>query len=161
MTAPLLDEPIGGLSNEQQHASKAKRLANYVIDSVGYTLFSGLIGALLGYFAVRFDNETLISIFADSSRSLLKVIDYFFGFAVVIVYYLFFEYGFRGKTPGKWLTGTRAITLDGRPLDFRTALKRSAIRCIPFEFASFLGEKPGTGWHDLWSETMVIEERAS
>ncbi len=41
-----------------------------------------------------------------------------------------------GKTPGKYITGTRAINDDGTRISFKTALLRSLSRIVPFEVFS-------------------------
>jgi uncharacterized RDD family membrane protein YckC len=77
-------------------------------------------------------------------------------YAIHFVYYCGFE-TVTGKSPAKWLTQTRVITLDGVRPPFGAVLKRSIIRLIPFEPFSFLGS--GRGWHDRWSGTRVVYER--
>src|SRR6185503_16207455 len=72
-----------------------------------------------------------------------------------IVYYGFFE-GIFQRTPGKWITKTKVVRLDGSKPHFVQILGRTLIRLIPFEWISFLfGDHP-FGWHDRWSGTMVV-----
>jgi uncharacterized RDD family membrane protein YckC len=72
-------------------------------------------------------------------------------------YYLFFESIF-GKTPGKWITGTKVISKSGRRPRFMQILGRTLTRWIPFEPLTFFGRK-GRGWHDAWSGTRVVQDR--
>ena len=76
---------------------------------------------------------------------------------VVVLYYTVMEYFFKGKTLGKFITKTRAVTLENERLDFQTTFIRSLCRVIPFETFSFIGEE-SNGWHDSISKTKVIED---
>ena len=71
-------------------------------------------------------------------------------------YYIIMEYVFKGKTFGKLLTKTRAVTEYGERMDLGTIMVRSLCRLIPFEAFSFLGEEGTKGWHDTISKTKVI-----
>jgi uncharacterized RDD family membrane protein YckC len=73
-----------------------------------------------------------------------------------MVYYVFFEFAF-GRTPGKFLTGSRVVALDGRRPTFGQVLRRTLTRFVPFDAVSFLGGR--RGWHDEWSKTRVISVR--
>jgi len=126
-------------------ASKGKRLANYIIDRVAVALI--VIGSML----VLLDNETLVEV-EDMNRLLDYLITAFFA----VIYYSISETLLNGKTLGKYLTGTRAVTVDNERIDFPAALTRSFSRIVPFEAFSFLGDG-NTGWHDKWSETKVVD----
>ena len=82
-------------------------------------------------------------------------ISYISSSTIMVTYYTISEYYFNGKTIGKFITNTRAVTLDNQTMDFDLVLKRSLCRVIPFEIASFLSNSP-SGWHDQWSDTKVI-----
>lgn len=77
-----------------------------------------------------------------------------------VIYYSVIEGGLKGKTIGKYFTKTRVVNLDGSQPTFVTFIGRSFARIVPFEAFSFLGDKK-TGWHDRWSETIVIDENLS
>jgi uncharacterized RDD family membrane protein YckC len=134
-------------------ASKGKRFSNYLIDLAFFYVLSMIFGVLLFVFSDTMGNaEDLIyedDPYNDLMVNLVSVVIY-------LLYYLFSEYFMNGKTIGKYLTKTRVITTDGRPLSFGTILKRSLIRIIPFEPFSFLSGD--SGWHDNGSDTMVINE---
>lgn len=70
------------------------------------------------------------------------------------------EYFMKGKSIGKFITGTRAVNQDGSQISVRTALMRSLIRMVPFEAFSALGT-PSFPWHDKWTSTYVIDEKNS
>src|SRR3569832_1321886 len=72
-----------------------------------------------------------------------------------IVYYGFFE-GIFQRTPGKWITKTKVVRVDGGKPHLGQILGRTLIRLIPFEWITFiLGDHP-YGWHDRRSGTMVV-----
>ncbi len=79
---------------------------------------------------------------------------------VYVAYYIFFEHFLGGKTLGKFITRTRVVSKDGQRPSFENIIGRSFSRVVPFEAFSFLGSKP-SGWHDDWSNTIVIDERHS
>jgi RDD family len=60
-----------------------------------------------------------------------------------VVLYIFFYGAFEsitgGKTPGKYLTGTRAVKPDGTRITWDVAFTRSLSRIVPFEPFSALG----------------------
>jgi uncharacterized RDD family membrane protein YckC len=74
---------------------------------------------------------------------------------LTFLYYLFFEAATRGRTIGKILTGTTAITQDGTPFTFKHALLRTLCRFIPFEVISGFFYMP---WHDSITKTVVVKK---
>ena len=66
----------------------------------------------------------------------------------------------KGKTLGKWITGTRVVTADGRTITLKIAFLRSLSRLVPFEPFSAIGT-PSHPWHDRWTRTLVIVEKLS
>jgi len=68
-------------------------------------------------------------------------------------YYVFFE-GIFGATPGKLITRTRVVQIDGQKPTIGQVLGRTASRFVPFDALSFLGS--GAGWHDRWTRTRVV-----
>ena len=79
---------------------------------------------------------------------------YLSGIVLYILYYSLFE-GLTGRTLAKFITRTKVVDKDGEKPDFRKILIRTITRLVPFEWLSFMGE--GTGWHDTWSKTIVVE----
>ncbi|MGU3377484.1 RDD family protein [Chryseobacterium sp. M5A1_1a] len=69
------------------------------------------------------------------------------------VYYFLMEKFLDGRTVGKYITGTKAISTDGIKPTTQQIIYRNLTRLIPFDGFSFLG---GNGWHDSWSDTRVI-----
>ena len=72
-----------------------------------------------------------------------------------VLYYLFYE-NVLGTTPAKLITGTRVTDYDGNKPPFKNILVRTFSRLVPFEAFSFFTRD---GWHDKWSETMVVKEQ--
>lgn len=125
-------------------ASRGKRLLNYIIDTViwyilivGLFIFIMLFSDLFGFY--RF-GEIILNIIALASY---------------VFYYSFLEYYFKGRTIGKMITKTRAITEHHEMLTFKQAFFRSLCRLIPFEAFSFLASDQG--WHDTMTKTKVVD----
>lgn len=76
-------------------------------------------------------------------------------FGTTFTYYLVFETASKGRTIGKILTGTIAITQDGTPFTFKHALLRTLCRFIPFEPISTFWYLP---WHDRLTKTAVVQK---
>lgn len=111
-------------------ASPGKRFLNIPLDSV-------LI--LISWFVVV--------AFVGSANGLLC-------FGVVFLYNLAFETTIQ-KTPGKFLTHTRVLMLDGSKPDSASIAARTLIRFVPLE-PWLLRE--GKWWHDKWSDTQVVSD---
>lgn len=149
----ILDENFGQEDAEPQQfvmASHGKRVANYIIDRIYWTvlffLFGLAVGATGNYDAIAWMEE------------INPVLDFFLTAIVATLYYTLFEFFAGGKTIGKLITRTKVINDFGDTPDFGTILVRSISRFVPFEPFSFLGGQP-TGWHNKWSKTMVVEDR--
>jgi uncharacterized RDD family membrane protein YckC len=135
-------------------ASTGKRLANYLIDLVFFYIIFAVVlfGIIIGNpeTAETLDDD---SIGTDFMLRLLTLIS--FGLYMFLV-----EMIFKGKSLGKLITGTRAVNEDGTPISPGTALLRGLSRMVPFEQFSALGN-PSYPWHDKWTRTYVIDEKAS
>ena len=147
MTVERLEEI--GPKNYIVPASKLKRLVNYLVDSVLYTCLAMFLAIILG-----------VDLEAINSNQEIRLV-----FNIVLVigmvgYYILFETLLKGKSPAKFITGTRVVKVDGNEPDLDTIAKRSLCRAVPFEAFSFLSSRPD-GWHDRWSGTIVIDERIS
>jgi uncharacterized RDD family membrane protein YckC len=129
-------------------ASKGRRFGTFFIDYIGYFVFSILFGGIIGLIIGLTGGESGMSTFSKIPEFLLGLITYF-------GYYMLFE-GIWGRTPGKWICGTKVVMEDGSAPSPGTIFKRTACRFIPFEAFSFFGEK---GWHDSISDTRVVTTR--
>lgn len=135
-------------------ASKEKRFANYIIDTIGYYLFAIVIGLVYALFSVETGNEYFLE---DEYIDSNPIVDWLFGLALIVVYYTLMEYLLKGKSLGKYITKTRAVTQYNERMDMPTVLKRTLCRLIPFEAFSYLGDSL-LGWHDTISDTKVIND---
>lgn len=135
-------------------ASRGQRLTNYIIDLIFFYIFIFVFSLI--FFAVfsTFGEDEVVIEGANTINSNFFT-EWLFGAFVILFYYTLTEYFFKGKTLGKLITKTRAVTLDNERLDFKTVLKRSLCRLIPFEQFSFLSENDA-GLHDKLSKTKVI-----
>ena len=136
-------------------ATKGKRFANFVIDHLCYYLFAFLSGAGLMLLAFFLEIDGL----ANWLETDTPLADFLYGYGLLFVYYALSEYIMDGRTVGKLITGTRAVNLDGGTITPRQAAVRSLVRLVPFEPFSYLSHRL-RGWHDQWSDTTVIDERA-
>jgi uncharacterized RDD family membrane protein YckC len=66
----------------------------------------------------------------------------------------------KGRSIGKYITGTKAVNNDGSLISISTAFKRGFSRAVPFEPFSALGS-PSLPWHDKWTDTYVIDIKQS
>lgn len=55
-----------------------------------------------------------------------------FNFAIIWGYFIFFELGWHGQTPGKRLAGTRVVRLDGSGAGFLEVAIRNLVRIVDF-----------------------------
>ena len=127
-------------------ASAGLRFANLLVD---YAVQFG-IAFVIAYGVVEVWGEA-------GYYWLMSIPDIVFGLGIAVTYYLVLEWAF-GRTIGKLLTGTRAVTATGERLGFGKALGRTLCRFIPFEAFSFLGMQ-ARGWHDSIPNTYVVKCR--
>ncbi|MEJ0106529.1 MAG: RDD family protein [Bacteroidota bacterium] len=135
-------------------ASGGKRFLNYIIDRiVFYVLFYFLTLAL------ALLNVNIVLTLNPDTASFV-----FFSLLLYVFLYALFmgltEFALKGKTIGKFLTGTRAVKEDGSYLEIKDALLRGFCRIIPFNIFSALGNTCYP-WHDSLPKTYVIDERES
>ncbi len=116
------------------------RILNFIID--GFLVF------ILSFFAFRFWN------FYVYNWNFKPINFWWFVAGALFVYYTFWEASFN-RTPGKWVTATKVVRLDGNKPLLVQILIRSLVRLtlIDFLFMAVLG-KP---LHDLVSKTTVVE----
>jgi uncharacterized RDD family membrane protein YckC len=139
---------------EYYNATKGQRFLNFLIDNVVIRIALAYVtGVAVGYLLTLLSPEFYYSLSYNKSRLylisvLIVLIDY-------ILYYSLFEGIFKGRTVGKFITGTKAVNENGMELTFKNAFLRSACRLIPCEAFSGLG----TPWHDSITNTIVIKVR--
>lgn len=129
-------------------ASKGLRFANYLIDVILFRILSYGIGYALGMFLINtsiMDNQIVFTLFVI-----------LFELVLFVFYFALQEFLMKGRTIGKFITGTKVVLIDGNDPEFNAYLIRSVSRLVPFEQFSFFGE---IGWHDAWSKTRVVNVR--
>jgi uncharacterized RDD family membrane protein YckC len=122
------------------YASKSTRFLNLFLDRIIYSV-------LFIVHLFIFDRLHVI----PSDMPFIYIVMYMFSF--YFLYYFLFELAF-GRTPGKFLTGTKVVDFNDRKPDFKTLFIRNLCRFIPFNGISFL--VGNEGWHDSISKTNVI-----
>ncbi len=130
-------------------ASQGKRLANYLIDLVGFYVFM----YFFSYVIIEISWDLAVLLYGeDQGFNLL-------GRLVMLLLYGMYmglvEAVFKGRSLGKLITGTVAVYEDGTRISGQTALLRGLIRAVPFNAFSALGN-PAHPWHDKWSKTWVV-----
>lgn len=125
-------------------ASSGQRFANLILDSIFIYIFA----IFLGGFLVIIEMDFILELYSD----------FWLGVLIYFTYYVNFETFFRGRTPAKYITRTKAVCEDGSKLTIGKAFGRTICRYIPFEVFSFFGNRP-VGWHDKLPETIVISVR--
>ena len=147
-TADLID-----FEQNLVRADTGKRFANYLIDVVVfYVLIFGITMGLALVIPSAFENMDDSPGFDFFDRILSLV---FYGLYMSIV-----EGMFKGKSLGKLITKTRAVNLDGSQISWGTAFSRGFAKAVPFCAFSALST-PCNPWQDRWTDTMVVDERAS
>jgi uncharacterized RDD family membrane protein YckC len=84
--------------------------------------------------------------------------------AVVIFFNYIYSYMRRGQSFGKRFIGVRVVRIDGRPIDYQTAVLRHVVG-YPLSVLFFglgvmwmLWDRRRQGWHDKLAKTVVIKE---
>ena len=135
-------------------ARSGKRFANYVIDRVAFYI---LWRTLFQFFTLPIAGV----LYKTSHNKYVIILELYLLAGAGFVHFITgFEGITKGKTLGKLITGTRAVTADGYLITPKTALLRSLSRLVPFELFSALGD-PSYPWHDRWTGTIVIVEKLS
>jgi len=134
--------PIFGNEPQYVTAERSYRFLNYIVD-----LFA-VYGLL--YIALR-----VMAVVGHPLHKGETVGLYLLWGGLELIYYTGMELSC-GRTVGKWITGTKAVASDGRPLGFGKALGRSLCRLIPFDALVALGGRP---FHDSIPETKVVRTR--
>lgn len=87
-------------------------------------------------------------------------------FAALLVYPVFCETVWNGRTPGKMVVGLRVVTVEGAPVRFRHAAIRSGLGIVDFlvgagsvAILSALATRQSQRLGDLAAGTIVIRER--
>ena len=135
-------------------ASSGKRLANYLIDIV----FMYVLFFILGVILALISPEMVAGL--DSDDPGFSLADRLITLVIYALYMSAMEAIFKGRSLGKFITGTKAVQLDGTPITTSKAFTRGFSRAVPFCVFSALGE-PCNPWQDKWTDTLVIDLKKS
>ena len=137
---------------ERNKASLGLRFVNNLIDSIILnqvpTLLLYFFGQIIFYVGYE-DLYNLLVNFTEDNFALNILISVL----ITIFYYYLMEFYNNGRTIGKYITGTMAVSLSGEMSSIQI-WKRTLSRLVPFDALSFFGEN---GWHDSWSDTRVVK----
>ena len=135
-------------------AGPLKRLANYIVDIIIFSFVFAPLLAIASAFIPGLQEKLKDPAQMGWAEQALIFFIYCFYLAVC-------EAIFKGKTPAKFITKTRAVYLNGRKINSQTAFLRSLLRMIPFEQLTALIGMPPRPFHDRFSATVVVNEDAS
>lgn len=134
-------------------ASRGARFGALVLDLIFITVAMTLTTIGLIYIAggvSALDHEVKSGSSAGSVLKLLMIVWIVAMFLFRNAYFLFFELGPRGATPGKWLTGIRIAARDGGRLSAEMVIARNLLRDIelflPIVFVASAGAESSLGW---------------
>ena len=136
---------------QNNKASRGTRFANYFIDIIVFYIFIFFFGVFLGILAT-IGIEVPLQWFLYLEENLAA--DYLFTGILYFVYIFSIEYFTKGKSIGKFITKTKVVSIDGTTPTQKDFFIRNISRLVPFDGLSFL--KQDGGWHDLWSDTRVV-----
>ena len=138
----------------EHKANKGLRFLNFIIDYVSIILLTMLFFGFIAIVIVIINPESDIIYQLENINPLIdRVITVFF---YVLLIFLS-EFLTKGRSLGKFITGTKVVMIDGSTPTTKDYFMRSLCRIIPFEVLSFLGEN---GWHDKISKTTVVNKKA-
>lgn len=137
---------------DRHRATKWMRFFNILVDRIAFNcifLALGFLGGILdGIFGIYYFTK-----FFYKLAELGRVADIIITSAIFFFYIFLIEYFTKGRSLGKYITGTKVIMTDGKEPTISDYFMRNIIRLVPFDALSFFGEN---GWHDSWSDTRVI-----
>jgi uncharacterized RDD family membrane protein YckC len=137
---------------ESNKASLWARFAHLVIDRIVVLAIFVAFGFFASITYELFGTEYFINI-AEKLSSVNKFTDILVTSSVYLLYATLMEYFTKGRTLGKYITGSKVISTDGTEPSFQDYFIRNISRIVPFDALSFFGTN---GWHDSWSDTRVI-----
>ena len=129
---------------DYQVAGIGSRMIGALIDTLAIVLLLFMLNVLLVMALNSIDdNGAVAADFSDDPGWLAGVIIAIYAlinFSLIWGYYLIFELGWHGQTPGKRLAGTRIVKLDGSGPGFLEVAIRNLVRLVDFlPFAYALG----------------------
>lgn len=127
-------------------ASVGQRFLNFLIDLVLFFILIfgfGFVGGFIWGESFIYALETMNPIVDRILTSLL------FALYISVI-----EGLTKGRTLGKFITKTKAVTTYNEPITWSNSFGRGFSRIVPFEALSAFGGNP---WHDKWTDTKVVK----
>lgn len=137
---------------ERNKASLGLRFVNNLIDSIILNWVPTLLLYFFGQIIFYVGYEDLYNLLVNFTEDNF-VLNVLTSVLITVFYYYLMEFYNNGRTIGKYITGTMAVSLSGEMSSIQI-WKRTLSRLIPFDALSFFGEN---GWHDSWSDTRVVK----
>lgn len=137
---------------DRNKSTKLIRLAHYLIDKIVVYFIIFAFGVMSSLLFRLTGNDFFLEI-VQKMATVGRVTDILITSSIYFVYIFFIEYITKGRSLGKYITGSKVIGIDGNEPTFKDYFIRNICRFVPLDILSFLGEN---GWHDTWSETRVI-----
>ena len=114
---------------QKNKADKGLRFANLLIDFVFFILIMFAIGFVAGLVLYFIDPY---STFFEDLEDINPFLDRILTSFIMVFYYFGIETLTKGRSIGKFITGTKVVTLEGDLPTTNVFLKRSFCRIIPF-----------------------------
>ena len=137
---------------ERNKASLGLRFVNNLIDSIILNWVPTLLLYFFGQIIFYVGYEHLYNLIVNFTEDNF-VLNVLTSVLITVFYYYLMEFYNNGRTIGKYITGTMAVSLSGEMSSIQI-WKRTLSRLVPFDALSFFGEN---GWHDSWSDTRVVK----
>lgn len=142
---------------DRYKAEKILRFVNAIIDYI----FSIIIVMLIYIIALlAFSILGGAGLGLDTALANLEQINPILDRVITAVLYAFLmfvtESVTKGRSIGKFITGTMVVKENGSSPSSNDYLKRNFSRIVPFDTLSFFGTN---GWHDSWSDTRVVKRK--
>lgn len=138
-----------------ERATVGQRFVNYLLDVLVFYVIIIIFGFIYGIAIVAQVASVDDSLLIEETGNAV-FIQYLLSFILFVGYYTIFEGASKGRTVGKFATGTMVVKEDGSPITWTDAILRSLCRLIPFEPLSTFGGNP---WHDSITKTTVVKVR--
>lgn len=132
---------------------KGIRLLNFLIDLGSFYLFSIFILFVLVLIFLWLGIDLS---FVDELEKIHPLLDRLLTYLCYFMFMFALEYLTKGRSIGKYVTGTMVVMENGTKPSVSNFLIRNLSRVIPFEALSFLGKK---GFHDSCSKTVVVNKK--
>lgn len=141
---------------DRYQAEKILRFVNAIIDYfISYLVIIFLFSAII--IAYTFLSGTDYDANADEIAAMPRLVDRVITGIFYALLMFLVEFATKGRSLGKFITGTMVVKEDGSLPSSQDFLKRNFSRIVPFDTLSFLGTR---GWHDSWSDTKVVKRKA-